>query len=107
MLVRSLLVCPHDSWPISIASHLLPCRLAIALATPHIARYPAGAILVGLQSDLLWSRVATTAAHVALGALLLWRARRTDLTSPKEISRCYMFTWGLFYAEYLLLPLFR
>lgn len=62
---------------------------------------------MGLQSGLLWSRVATTAAHLALGALLLWRARRTDLTSPKEISRCYMFTWGLFYAEYLLLPLFR
>ncbi|KAI7843132.1 hypothetical protein COHA_003303 [Chlorella ohadii] len=66
-----------------------------------------GAILVGLQSDLLWSRVATTVAHLALGALLLWRARQTDLTSPKEISRCYMFTWGLFYAEYLLFPLLR
>jgi homogentisate phytyltransferase/homogentisate geranylgeranyltransferase len=62
---------------------------------------------VGLQSNLLWSRVATTAAHVALGALLLRRARRTDLTSPKDISKCYMFSWGLFYAEYLLLPLFR
>lgn len=66
-----------------------------------------GAIAVGLQSNLLWSRVATTAAHVALGALLLRRARRTDLTSPKDISKCYMFSWGLFYAEYLLLPLFR
>ena len=68
---------------------------------------PAGAILFGLQSELMWSRVLTTAAHAALGALLLWRARRTDLTSSKDISRCYMFSWGLFYAEYLLLPLFR
>lgn len=73
----------------------------------HAVLCCAGAILTGLQSSLLWSRVATTAAHVALGALLLWRARRTDLGSPKAISRCYMFTWGLFYAEYLLLPLFR
>ena len=55
----------------------------------------------------MWSRVLTTAAHAALGALLLWRARRTDLTSSKEIASCYMFSWGLFYAEYLLLPLFR
>ncbi|PSC70256.1 putative homogentisate phytyltransferase chloroplastic [Micractinium conductrix] len=67
----------------------------------------AGAILVGLQSELLWSRAATTAAHACLGALLMWRARRTDLSSPKEISKCYMWTWGLFYSEYLLLPLFR
>ncbi len=81
-----------------------PCMSAEHFHTPHCT---AGAILVGLQSDLLWSRVATTVAHLALGALLLRRARRTDLTSPKEISRCYMFTWGLFYAEYLLLPLFR
>lgn len=63
--------------------------------------------MVGFQSELLWSRLATAAAHVAMGGLLLWRARRTDLTSPADISRCYMFTWGLFYAEYLLLPLFR
>lgn len=67
----------------------------------------AGAILVGLQSELVWSRVATTAAHAVLGALLMWRARRTDLSSPKALADCYMFTWGLFYAEYLLLPLFR
>lgn len=62
---------------------------------------------MGLQSELLWSRVATAGAHAALGALLLWRARRTDLGSPAAIARCYMFTWGLFYAEYLLLPLYR
>lgn len=63
---------------------------------------------MGLQSDLLWSRVATSVAHAALGALLFWHARRTDLTSPKDISRCYMrVLWPLFYAEYLLLVLYR
>ena len=63
---------------------------------------------MGLQSPLLWSRVATTAAHAGLGALLLWHARRTDLTSPKDIARCYLkVLWPLFYAEYLLLPLYR
>ncbi|EFN55723.1 hypothetical protein CHLNCDRAFT_52381 [Chlorella variabilis] len=67
----------------------------------------AGAIAVGLQSELAWSRAATTVAHVALGALLLWRACRTDLSSPKDISRAYMFSWALFYVEYALLPLFR
>jgi homogentisate phytyltransferase/homogentisate geranylgeranyltransferase len=55
----------------------------------------------------VWSRVATTAAHAALGGLLLRRAAATDLSSPGDISAAYMFSWGLFYAEYLLLPLFR
>lgn len=84
-----------------------PSPPTLQTRVPPSLPLPTGAIAVGLQSELLWSRVATTAAHVALGALLMWRARRTDLASPADISRCYMFTWGLFYAEYLLLPLFR
>ena len=63
---------------------------------------------MGLQSELLWSRAATAASHAALGAWLAWQAARTDLASPKDISRCYMrVLWPLFYAEYLLLVLYR
>lgn len=63
---------------------------------------------MGLQSELAWSRVATTVSHAALGGWLAWQARRTDLSSPKDISRCYMrVLWPLFYVEYLLLVLYR
>lgn len=88
------------------ATSASPCSPAPSPALPPPASRT-GAIAVGLQSELAWSRAATTVAHVALGALLLWRACRTDLSSPKDISRAYMFSWALFYVEYALLPLFR
>ena len=44
--------------------------------------------------------------HALLGLLLYARARRTDLKKSAAIYSCYMFLWKLFYAEYLLLPLF-
>ena len=47
------------------------------------------------------------AAHIILGALLAMRARETNLTDSASLYSCYMFVWKLFYAEYLLLPLFR
>lgn len=50
---------------------------------------------------------ASMMAHAILAGMLLWRAKRTDLSSSKSIYDCYMDVWKLFYAEYLLLPLFR
>ena len=60
----------------------------------------------GVAAQVLWSKVATVGVHALLGALLYARARRTDLGSSAAIYSCYMFLWKLFYAEYLLLPLF-
>ena len=54
-----------------------------------------------------WSRVVTVAAHAAMGALLLWRARQTDLSQSSDVYACYMFVWKLFYAEYLVIPFLR
>ena len=60
-----------------------------------------------MQKQVWWSRAATVCLHAALGAALFRRARATDLTSSSAITRCYMFIWKLFYAEYLLIPLLR
>ncbi len=57
--------------------------------------------------QILWSRTVTVLTHLALGALLLARARETKLEESKSIYSCYMFVWKLFYAEYLLIPLLR
>ena len=65
-----------------------------------------GAIVVGLGCSTAWGRVVTVGAHAAMGAALLWRARRTDLTSSASIYSCYMWVWRLFYLEYLILPFF-
>lgn len=67
----------------------------------------AGAVGVGLLSQVWWSRVATVVTHIIMGVLLYLRAKKTDLTSSKAIYDCYMFVWKLFYAEYLFIPLFR
>ncbi|KAK9915128.1 hypothetical protein WJX75_005043 [Coccomyxa subellipsoidea] len=64
----------------------------------------AGAIGVGLMSQVMWSKAITVAAHTLMGLLLFWRAKQTDLSSSSAIYKCYMFTWKLFYAEYLLIP---
>lgn len=66
-----------------------------------------GAVTVGLGSEYVWSRIATTVSHAGMAGLIYWRALRTDLTSSKSIYACYMDVWKAFYAEYLLLPLFR
>lgn len=60
-----------------------------------------------MVKQVWWSRAATVCLHAALGAALYRRARETDLTSSAAITRCYMFIWKLFYAEYLVIPLLR
>eukprot|EP00887_Chlorella_sp_A99_P008147 scaffold12.g8147.t1 len=64
------------------------------------------AIGAGLGASRAWACGAAVGAHAALGVALAWRAARTDLTSSRSIYKCYMFVWALFYAEYMLLPLF-
>lgn len=42
---------------------------------------------------MLWSKVATVAAHLFMGVILYLRAAKTDLGSSKSIYSCYMFVW--------------
>jgi homogentisate phytyltransferase/homogentisate geranylgeranyltransferase len=51
--------------------------------------------------------VHTTAgiAHLLLLAIFWSQAQRVDLQSAVSIKRFYMFYWGLFFLEYLILPL--
>ena len=66
-----------------------------------------GAYKNEVRLQVLWSRAVTVLTHIALGALLLTRARQTNLEESKSVYSCYMFVWKLFYAEYLLIPLLR
>ncbi|KAF5461740.1 hypothetical protein F2P56_017814 [Juglans regia] len=65
------------------------------------------ALLVGLASCCLWSRVITVLGHAILATTLWRRAKSIDLSSKAAITSFYMFIWKLFYAEYLLIPLVR
>jgi len=67
----------------------------------------AGAVVFGLTSPVLWSKVATVVTHTFMGVILYLRAAKTDLTSSKSIYDCYMFVWKLFYAEYGIMLLLR
>ena len=78
--------------------------LSVVLGSPCNA---SGVVLVVTGAPkVMWSKVATVSVHALLGLLLFGRARRTDLRKSSAIYSCYMFLWKLFYAEYLLLPLF-
>ncbi|KAG2692079.1 hypothetical protein I3760_08G035700 [Carya illinoinensis] len=65
------------------------------------------ALLVGLSSCCLWSRVITVLGHAILATTLWRRATSFDLSNKAAITSFYMFIWKLFYAEYLLIPLVR
>lgn len=65
------------------------------------------ALFVSAQSNILWSKVLSSVAHIGAACLLWFRAQTVDFEDPSSISRVYMFVWKLFYLEYLLLPLMR
>lgn len=67
----------------------------------------AAAVVFGLTSATLWSKVAMGLGHTALAAILWFRSQNVDLKSRSAIASWYMFIWKLFYAEYLLIPLMR
>lgn len=49
-------------------------------------------------------RALVAGGHAALGALLVWRAKRVDTARHGDITAFYMFVWALLYSEYLLVP---
>lgn len=62
-------------------------------------------------SIVLLDNVAVKACSVILHLLaalfVFTRARKTDLSNPKQIYACYMDIWKVFYFEYILIPLLR
>ncbi|KAK7852097.1 homogentisate phytyltransferase 1 [Quercus suber] len=65
------------------------------------------ALLVGIASSSLWSKLLTVVGHTILASVLWNRAKSVDLKSKDAITSFYMFIWKLFYVEYLLIPLVR
>lgn len=52
------------------------------------------------------ARAALFVGHGLMAAALLNRARHVDTGLKSHLTEYYMFVWKLFYAEYLLIPLF-
>lgn len=84
--------------------------LAIVLSKKQALR--AGQFLVGgayLTLSLFWFFVdvhyLAGSVHAFLFLLFWMQASRVDLQSSISIKRFYMFYWGLFFLEYLILPL--
>ncbi|XP_027360410.1 homogentisate phytyltransferase 1, chloroplastic-like isoform X3 [Abrus precatorius] len=65
------------------------------------------ALLVGVTSSCLWSKMITGMGHALLASVLWFHAKSVDLKSKSAITSFYMFIWKLFYAEYFLIPLVR
>jgi homogentisate phytyltransferase / homogentisate geranylgeranyltransferase len=79
-------------------------RRAARLGLGAIALAYAGMIVLGplLLSDA--QPVVLAAGHAAALALLLWWARGADPSDRMAFSRFYMRVWGLFFLEYLIVP---
>ncbi|KAH9534078.1 hypothetical protein CY35_18G087600 [Sphagnum magellanicum] len=65
------------------------------------------AVVVGLTSSTLWTKVVMGVGHIALAGILWMRSQNVDLKSRAAIAAWYMFIWKLFYAEYILIPFIR
>ncbi|KAK7277230.1 hypothetical protein RIF29_18381 [Crotalaria pallida] len=65
------------------------------------------AILVGVTSPFMWSRISMGLGHAILALALWYRAKSVDLNNNASSQSFYIFIWKLFCAECFLLPLFR
>jgi homogentisate phytyltransferase/homogentisate geranylgeranyltransferase len=89
-----------------LAAHFAASAGAASMHMASAAAMPASLSLLGGDGGTLGLRtLACVAGHATLAGLLWQRALRTDLSSTDDISACYMHTWKLFYAEYILIPL--
>lgn len=98
------------------ASQTRPVLIAVRLGSEKVLRgcvralvatFTAAAIYGVVSQAPLWARAGMTVGHSVMATALVWRARQVDVTSSKSMYDLYMFVWKLFYAEYLLVPLFR
>jgi homogentisate phytyltransferase/homogentisate geranylgeranyltransferase len=69
-----------------------------------VAAYVGMIVLGPLLVDDADGAVLAAGHALALGLLLVW-ARRADPTNPAAFAGFYMRVWGLFFAEYALVPL--
>lgn len=65
------------------------------------------AMVIGVSSSSLPSKLVTLLGHGTLASFLCLRARSVDLANRASITSFYMFIWKLFYAEYFLIPFVR
>ncbi|MBM3438316.1 MAG: homogentisate phytyltransferase [Bacteroidetes bacterium] len=84
----------------------------LALVWSRQKALSAGKWLVGLSYlilSLFWFlidvHIAAALVHLILLILFWGRSSRVDLQSTDSIKRFYLFYWGLFFLEYLILPL--
>jgi homogentisate phytyltransferase/homogentisate geranylgeranyltransferase len=62
-------------------------------------------IVLGLARLPAADGIVLLISHLILVAVFWTRSRAVDLAEPAAVTRFYMFLWGLFYAEYVLLGL--
>ncbi|PIA25647.1 hypothetical protein AQUCO_11000051v1 [Aquilegia coerulea] len=67
----------------------------------------AGAVIVGLTSPFMFSKLITVFGHCAMATILFFKARSIDLKDNKSTLDFYLFVWKLLYAEYFLIPFVR
>lgn len=65
------------------------------------------AMIMGVVSSFMWSKLAMVSGHAVLATILWRKALAMDLKSKVAVTSFYMFIWKLFYAEYLLIPFMR
>jgi homogentisate phytyltransferase/homogentisate geranylgeranyltransferase len=61
------------------------------------------AVVVGLTSSTLWTKVVMGVGHIALAGILWMRSQNVDLKSRAAIAAWYMFIWKV--CKYLPLNL--
>jgi len=91
--------------------------LSVRLGAGRVLRVCVGALMATFGAAAAYggfvstagalSRAGMAAGHLAMAALLWRRAGEVDTSSSDSMYGLYMFVWKLFYAEYLLVPLFR
>jgi homogentisate phytyltransferase/homogentisate geranylgeranyltransferase len=57
------------------------------------------------QSPNVSPNILAGLSHIIFLLVFLMQCKKCDIQNPKSIKRFYMFYWGLFFLEYLLLPI--
>lgn len=57
-----------------------------------------------LSSRYVAPNVLAGIVHLVILLVFYWQSKKCDIQNQKSIKRFYMFYWGLFFLEYLLLP---
>ena len=80
-------------------------RTMLNVCTAILLLAYAGAAVFGLFSASMWVRYLMVGSHLLLAQQLLTNSREADVKDKQSLTAAYMGLWKLFYAEYLLIPL--